>query len=107
MKRTKRNTLKRILILTLIVLLIPASVLGFAFADTTGDPPEPPSGNPGEEPPEGFGGGPGGAPPDGSGGPGGAPPDGSGGPGGPGGMSAADITYTGVTEFTGDTTEEG
>lgn len=107
MKRTKRNTLKRILILTLIVLLIPASVLGFAFADTTGDPPEPPSGNPGEEPPGGFGGGPGGAPPDGSGGPGGAPPDGSGGPGGPGGMSAADITYTGVTEFTGDTTEEG
>ncbi len=105
MKRTKRNTLKRILILTLIALMIPASVLGFAFADSTGGPPEPPSGNPGEEPPGGFGGGPG-APPDGAGGPG-APPDGAGGPGGPGGMSAADITYTGVTEFTGDTTEKG
>ena len=97
MKRSKRNTLKRILILTLIALLIPASVLSFAFADTTSDPPDPPSGNPGEEPPGGFGGGPGGQPPDGEGG----------GPGGPGGQSAADISYTGATVFSEDTSEDG
>ena len=59
--------------------------------DSNGNPPEPPSGNPGENSS-------GEAP---SGGPGGTPP------GGAPGEQSANISYTGATEFTEDTTESG
>ncbi len=111
MANKKHKTLSRLLVLLLALIIILASALTYAYADGTDTPPEPPSGDMGQEPPGGFGGGPGGTPPDGAGNPGQEPPGGfGGGPGGAGGpseMSAADITYTGVTEFTSDTREEG
>ena len=85
MKR-KRHT-KRVLISLLIAMTIIASSFGVAFADD----------GPGGTPPGGFGGGPGGTPPGGFGG----------GSGGPGGTSASDISYTGVAEFSSDTSEDG
>ena len=76
---------KKILISLLIIVITVMSGVGLAYAEGS-QPPAPPEGGggPGGEPPGGFGGGPG---------------------GGPGGTSAADISYSGVTEFTTDTTE--
>ena len=82
---------KKILISLLIIVITVMSGVGLAYAEGS-QPPAPPEGGggPGGEPPGGFGGGPGGGP-----------------EGGPGGTSAADISYSGVTEFTTDTTESG
>ena len=137
MKNTKHRILNKSLIMTLVLLIVLASV-GFAFAETAGDssseppeppagsqdgsgnPPEPPGGFDGEEPPGGFGGGPG-QPPEGQPGemPEGVPPMN---PGenpppdfgdrfadGPGGpmLSGANIEYSGATVFETDTTEDG
>ncbi len=74
---------KKLLISLLILVIALMSGVGFAYAE-------------GSQPP---------APPDGAGGPGGEPPGGFG--GGPGSSSAADISYSGVTEFTTDTEESG
>ncbi len=76
---------KKILISLLIIVVTVMSGVGLAYAEGS-QPPAPPEGGggPGGEPPGGFGGGPG---------------------GGPGGMSSADISYSGVTEFTTDTEE--
>ena len=80
----------------LIASIVLMSGMCYAFAEGAGSPPgDPPSGGPGGEPP--------GDPP--SGGPGGEPPGGFG--GGPGETSAADVSYSGATEFTADTNESG
>lgn len=100
MKTLKKKSTKRILISLLIFTVALMSGLSFAYADGPGEPPGGfggGSGGPGGEPPGGFGGG--------SGGPGGEPPGGFG--GGPEGSSQADISYTGVTEFSSDTEESG
>ncbi len=68
---------KKFFISLLILVITVMAGASFAFAE-------------GSEPP---------SPPDGGGGPGGS--------GGPGGTSSADISYSGVTEFTSDTTESG
>ena len=79
MNKSNTKSLKRLMISMLILAIVMMSAAGFAYADSS-QPPEPPGG---------FG----------SGGPGGG--------GGPGGSSSADISYTGATEFTTDTTEDG
>ena len=118
----KNKNLKRVLISLLVLTTVFVSAFSFAYADSSSDtsvtetstsqsqPGNPPSGDPPSGGPGGSGGG---TPPDkpdgdSSGGPGGTPPDGApGGSGGSGGSSSADISYTGNTEFTSDTTESG
>ena len=118
----KNKNLRRVLISLLVLTAVFVSAFSFAYADSSSDtsvtatstsqsqPGNPPSGDPPSGGPGGSGGG---TPPDkpdgdSSGGPGGTPPSGApGGSGGPGGSSSADISYTGNTEFTEDTTESG
>ncbi len=83
MKVIKNRSLMRLMISLLIAAIVLMSGMCYAFAEGAGSPPgDPPSGGPGGEPPGGFG-------------------------GGSGGTSAADVSYSGVTEFTTDTDESG
>ncbi len=127
--KNKKSLFKRAAIVVLIIAMLAASTVSFAFADSSSDssaPPEPPSNSTsGEQPPEPPDGEAPQAPPNGEapqgqppqGNPPGnssdgstppAPPDGEAPQGGaPGSQSNADITYQGATEFSTDTNESG
>ena len=126
--KNKKSPFKRAAIVVLIIAMLAASTVSFAFADsssTSSAPPEPPSSSSGEQPPEPPDGEAPQAPPNGEapqgqppqGNPPGnssdgstpsAPPDGEAPQGGaPGSQSNADITYQGATEFSTDTSESG
>ncbi|MCR4709838.1 MAG: hypothetical protein K5653_06270 [Clostridiales bacterium] len=117
--KNKKSLFKRVAIVVLIIAMLAASTVSFAFADsssTSSAPPEPPSSSSGEQPPEPPDGeAPQGQPPQGN--PPGNSSDGSTPPalpdgeapqgGAPGSQSNADITYQGATEFSTDSSESG